>query len=68
MLDVVAENAARLCEANDAVIQRVDANVLRRVAHYGPIPATAVGEELTVTRALLPGRAILDRQAFTFMT
>jgi GAF domain-containing protein len=63
VLEVVAENAARLCEANDAVIQRVDANVLRRVAHYGPIPATAVGEELTVTRALLPGRAILDRQA-----
>ncbi len=62
VLDVVAENAARLCEANDAVIQRVEANVLRRVAHYGPIPATAVGEEMTVTRALLPGRAILDRQ------
>ena len=63
VLDAVAENAARLCEAGDAVIQRLDANVLRRVAHYGPIPATAVGEELTVTRALLPGRAILDRQA-----
>ena len=63
VLDVVAENAARLCEANDAVIQRIDANVLRRVAHYGPIPATAAGEEMTVTRALLPGRAILDRQA-----
>ena len=62
VLDTVAEHAARLCEANDAVIQRVDANVLRRVAHYGPIPATAVGEELTVTRALLPGRAILDRR------
>src|SRR4030095_7960514 len=63
VLDVVAENAARLCEANDAVIQRFDANVLRRVAHYGPIPATEVGEELTVTRGLLPGRAILDGQA-----
>jgi GAF domain-containing protein len=62
VLDTVAENAARLCEANDAVIQRVDANLLRRVAHYGPIPATAAGEEMTVTRALLPGRAILDRQ------
>jgi two-component system, NtrC family, sensor kinase len=63
VLDVVAENAARLCDASDAVIQRVDANVLRRVAHYGPIPATAVGEEMTISRALLPGRAILDRQA-----
>src|SRR5439155_26875675 len=63
VLDVVAENAARLCDASDAVIQRVDANVLRRVAHYGPIAAMGVGEEMTISRALLPGRAILDRQA-----
>ena len=63
VLDVVAEYAARLCDATDAVIQRVDGDVLRRVAHYGQIPATTVGEELTITRALLPGRTILDRQA-----
>ena len=29
VLDVVAENAARLCEANDAVIHRLYDNVLR---------------------------------------
>ena len=29
VLDVVAENAARLCDANDAVIQRVDGECLR---------------------------------------
>src|SRR5215510_11096158 len=32
VLDTVAENAARLCEANDAVIWRVDGNMLQRVA------------------------------------
>ena len=32
VLDSVAENAARLCEANDAVIFRVDGDVLQRVA------------------------------------
>ncbi len=33
-----AENAARLCEANDAVIYRVEEDVLQGVALYGPIP------------------------------
>ena len=37
VLDVVAENAARLCDANDAVIFRVNGDVLDRAAHYGPI-------------------------------
>ena len=33
VLDAVAENAARLCDARDAVIYRVDGDVLQRVAH-----------------------------------
>src|SRR5262249_55877695 len=35
VLDVVAENAARLCESNDAQIFRLEADVLRRVETYG---------------------------------
>ena len=38
VLDVVAESAARLCEADDALIRRLDGNVIRLVAHYGRIP------------------------------
>ena len=43
VLDVVAENAARLCEANDALIIRVEGDFLRTVAHYGSMPARCRG-------------------------
>src|SRR4051812_31106763 len=36
VLDAVAECAARLCGASDAVIRRLDGDVLTRVAVYGP--------------------------------
>ena len=45
VLDVVAENAARLCDATDAVIHRVDGDKLRPVAHYGPLPDGGVGNQ-----------------------
>ena len=35
VLAVVAENAARLCDAKDAVIRRLDGDRLRVVATYG---------------------------------
>src|SRR5262249_61168051 len=56
----IAASAARLCDADDATIRQVEVGgTLRLVAHYGPIPATAVG---VLTRGLLAGRAILDRR------
>jgi GAF domain-containing protein/anti-sigma regulatory factor (Ser/Thr protein kinase) len=63
VLDVVAENAARLCESIDAQIYRLDGNILRRVAVYGEIPAGQIGEERAVERGWLSGRAVLDRRA-----
>jgi len=41
VLDVVAENAARLCDATDAAIIRVDGDSLKTVANYGSLPAAA---------------------------
>src|SRR4029453_6154243 len=38
VLDVVAENAARLCDANDAVIMRVVGDGFQRVAQFGDAP------------------------------
>src|SRR5215470_10869133 len=64
VLDAIAERAARLCDAEDAAIFRLDGNFLRLVAHFGPIPiAGAVGETRRVLdRGTPAGRAIIDRQ------
>src|SRR5437870_10040847 len=62
VLDAVAESAARLCEADDAVIRRLDGNVIRLVAHYGQIPPGGM-DAPTVSRSDVVGRAIIERQA-----
>jgi GAF domain-containing protein len=58
VLDTVAANAARLCEANDAVVFRVEGNVLQPVAIYGPVPAVPN----PISRGSTSGRAVIDRQ------
>src|SRR5262245_63713932 len=58
VLDVVAENAARLCDSVDAQIFRVEDDVLRVVASYGPFPAVP----LPVDRGSVTGRAVGDQQ------
>jgi GAF domain-containing protein len=60
VLDVVAENAARLCDAKDAVIRRIDGDTVRIVATYGPMPTAA--EVTPITGRVPVGRAIIDRQ------
>jgi hypothetical protein len=63
VLDAIAERAARLCDAEDAAIFRVDGNFLRLAAHFGPIPtADAVGAGRVLDRGTPAGRAVIDRQ------
>jgi|SoiMetStandDraft_2_1073263.scaffolds.fasta_scaffold06363_2 GAF domain-containing protein len=62
VLDVVAENAARLCESDDAVIRRLDGDTLRRVAHFGSLPTLDEDENFIVSRAVVAGRAVLARE------
>src|SRR5499426_3173529 len=60
VLDAVAENAARLIDAQDAIIHRLDGDVLRDAAHFGVIPRTA--DDTPLNRDSVAGRAVVDRQ------
>src|SRR5262249_25671899 len=56
----IAASAARLCDAYDATISQADDDILRLVAHHGPIPSTAHGRPLK--RGIVTAHAILDRR------
>ncbi len=61
VLDTIAENAARLCEATDAVINLREGGVTRRAAQFGSMPSVRLlGEPLRDTRGTPPGRAIIE--------
>ena len=59
VFDAIAENAARLCSANDAQVLRVDGEVLRLVAAFG---APSMPPVRRLTRGHLVGRAVIDRK------
>src|SRR5262249_25537109 len=61
VLDVVAKNAAQLCDASDALIHRIDGDMVERVAVYGamPVPET---QRRPLSRGSPAGRAMIDRQ------
>ena len=58
VLDAVAESAARLCGATDAIIRRVDSDGMRMVAHFGPVPVMA--DVHVISRGSIGGRAIVE--------
>src|SRR6185503_12901219 len=62
VLEAVAQNAARLCDANDVQIYRADGEFLQQVTHYGPSRALQDGEALPLTSGLITGRAILEHR------
>jgi PAS domain S-box-containing protein len=63
VLDAVAEHAARLCDASNARIWRLEDNLLRLAASYGESSATMDAREgLPVDRDTVTGRAAHDRR------
>jgi signal transduction histidine kinase len=59
VMDTVAERAARLCEASDAQIFRLDGDAFHLAASHGPLPPAQL---VPVTRGSVAGRAVIDRQ------
>ena len=62
VLNTVAENAARICEANDALIYRFDGRHFTGVAEYGPLPGNFGKGPPGLDRLSVPGRAVIDRK------
>jgi PAS domain S-box-containing protein len=61
VLNVIAENAARVCGANDALVSRVEGQFLKRVASFGPIPRET-SEPTPIDRGSVSGHAVIDRR------
>jgi two-component system, NtrC family, sensor kinase len=60
VLDALAESAARLCDAKDAQVFRLENEIIHRMATYGDIPAAL--EHAPYSRESPIGRAMVDRQ------
>jgi len=62
VLDAVAKSAARLCDANDAYIVRVEGGTYRVVAQHGSLPRPPIDESFPVSTDLVVGRALMERR------
>ena len=60
VFDAVCTSAARLCDAYDALIWRVEGEHLAVAGHYGPIPTP--DEPIPLVRGTSAGRAAIERR------
>src|SRR5215471_14300457 len=58
VFDAILTSAARLLDASNVMVFRVDGDILRLGAHHGPLPAG----DVPLHRDTVSGRAVLDRQ------
>ncbi|HZO30538.1 MAG TPA: GAF domain-containing protein [Chloroflexota bacterium] len=63
VLDIVAESAARLCEANDALVWQTVGSEIEIVSTGARFSAQRRGFRLPIDRRSFPGRAVAERRA-----
>jgi GAF domain-containing protein len=63
VLNAVAESAARLCDADNAMIFRTDDGQIWPVVRFGSMPVLARPVTMRLDRSSIPGRAIVDRES-----
>ena len=56
IFEAIVHNAARLCEASNASLHRVDGEVMRHVASHGEITTMGLGATRPITRGSLSGQ------------
>ncbi|MBI3527060.1 MAG: GAF domain-containing protein [Betaproteobacteria bacterium] len=61
VLDAVAESAARLCDASEAMIFRSGSDGLQMATQYGSLPTIRADERIPIRRDMVAGRAVIDR-------
>ena len=61
-MDAIAESAARLCGANDALIFRLEGDSLKRFANFGSLPGELGGGPRGIDQNSIPGRAVIARE------
>jgi GAF domain-containing protein len=64
VMDAIAENAARLCGADDALIFRLEGDSLKRFANFGSLPGELGGGPRGIDQNSIPGRAVIAREMF----
>ena len=63
IMDAIAEKAARLCDADDALVRRLEGERYYSVSHFGSIPTViAIGGTNPLDRSTPAGRAVVDRE------
>ena len=69
VLNAIVEAAARLCQADNVGIFRVDGDELERVANLRPVSDNllfVVGVRLPVDRRIMSGRAVIEKQTLHY--
>jgi adenylate cyclase len=58
VFDAIARSAARLCDSYDVIVFRVDGDLLRLTAHFGPMDA----QDVPLLPGTLGGRTVLEQR------